>query len=214
MRLVFLGPPGAGKGTQAKKLSLYYNIPQVSTGDILREAISENTEIGNKAKAFMEKGELVPDEVILEIIKDYLMRKECQNGYILDGFPRNLHQARMLNSLLEEINSNLDAVVNFKIKDETIIKRLSGRRVCEDCGTLYHIEFKKPNLDGHCDKCQGRLYQRDDDKEEVIKNRLKVYKEVTSPLIEFYKGENLLKEVEGEGDIEEIFKGILECLNR
>lgn len=208
MRFIFLGPPGAGKGTQAKKLACDYQIPQISTGDILRRAVSDKTEMGLKAKSYMDKGELVPDKVILGIIRDCLVEERCKNGYILDGFPRTIEQAIELSNLLEEINSKLDIVFNFKVQDKLIINRLCGRRVCKDCGALYHIKYLKPAKESICDHCQGELYQRKDDTEEVVKKRLLVYQDLTSPLIEYYKQWDLLKEIEGEGDIEEIYKKI------
>ncbi|MDI6785569.1 MAG: adenylate kinase [bacterium] len=214
MRFIFLGPPGAGKGTQAKKLASDCQIPQISTGDILRAAVSNKTEMGLKAKFFMDKGKLVPDEVILGIIKDCLDEERCKDGYILDGFPRTINQAIELSSLLKEINSKIDAIFNFKVKDEIIINRLCGRRVCKDCGALYHVEYLKTAKENICDHCQGELYQRKDDTEEIVKKRLLVYHDLTSPLIEYYKKLSLLKEIEGEGDVREIYKEIKAFLEK
>lgn len=214
MRFILLGPPGAGKGTQAKKLAYDYQIPQISTGDILRAAVTDKTELGLKAKSYMDKGELVPDEVILGIIRDCLVEERCKNGYILDGFPRTIGQAIKLSNLLEEINSKLDVVFNFKVRNELIINRLCGRRVCRDCGALYHIEYLKPAKKDICDYCEGELYQREDDREEVVKKRLLVYQDLTSPLIEYYKKLGLLKEIKGEGDIGEIYKEIKTFLEK
>ncbi|MFH1448933.1 MAG: adenylate kinase [bacterium] len=212
MRLIFLGPPGAGKGTQAKRVALKYKISQISTGDVLREAIANETKKGIEARSFMEKGQLVPDEIILGIIKDYLISQEGKNGYILDGFPRTINQAIELNHFLEELEVKLTAVINFKVENGVAIKRLGGRRGCKSCGALYHLEYLKPTKENVCNVCQGELYQRNDDTEEVIKNRLLVYERLTSPLIVFYQRLNLLKEIDGEKDIEVIFNEIIAFL--
>jgi adenylate kinase len=206
IRLILMGAPGCGKGTQAKKLEERYDIVQLSTGDMLRAAIREGTEVGNAAKAFMDKGALVPDEVIIGVMKGRLAKDDVVNGYILDGFPRTLGQAEALSTLLDEMRQPLTAAVALTVSEDEVVKRLTGRRTCKECGTGYHIEFNPPKQEGVCDKCGGVLYQRDDDNEKTIRQRLAVYNEQTSPLIAYYSERGLLKEVEGVGSIDEIFE--------
>ncbi len=208
MRLILLGPPGAGKGTQAARLVKHFEIPQISTGDILRKAVKDGTELGTLAKQYMDKGELVPDEVVIGIIRDRLMEPDCQKGYILDGFPRTIAQAEALDGMLEEMGIRIDHVVNISVADEEIIKRLTGRRTCSECGAGYHILFDPPKQEGICDKCGGKLIQRDDDKEETIRARLDVYRHQTEPLIRYYEDKGLVRTIPGEGDMEEIFSAI------
>ncbi len=205
MRLILLGPPGAGKGTQAKMLSEKHAIPQISTGDILRQAVKDGTELGRKAQQFMEKGLLVPDEVILGIVNDRLAEADCQAGYILDGFPRTLVQAKVLQTSLEQRKEKIDTVLNLEVILQQVVERLSGRRVCSVCGRGYHILFKSPKSDNRCDKCGGELYQRKDDREATIRERLKQYNQQTSPLIDYYQKQGKLQAVDGSGDIKEIF---------
>ncbi len=205
MRLILLGPPGAGKGTQAKMLSEKHAIPQISTGDILRQAVKDGTELGRKAQGFMEKGLLVPDEVILGIVNDRLAEADCRAGYILDGFPRTLYQAKALQSSLEEKGEDIDTVLNLEVAPEQVVERLSGRRVCSVCGQGYNILFKPPRSDNHCDKCGGELYQRKDDREATILERLRQYNRQTRPLIDYYQAQGKLQTVEGSGEIKEIF---------
>jgi adenylate kinase len=210
MRLVLLGPPGSGKGTQAKKLAEKYCIQRISTGDILREEVKDGSLFGQKAKLFMESGKLVPDEIIIQIVERRLRRGE---GFILDGFPRTIGQALALKRILDKMGISLDGVINLRVRDHTLIQRLSKRRICKDCGLEYHLEFKPPKNEERCDECGGKLHTRKDDEEETIKNRLKVYKAQTQPLINYYKKENLLLEVDGESSINEVFNEILRSID-
>ncbi len=212
MRMILLGPPGAGKGTQAKDLVNKYSIPQISTGDILRKNLAEKTPLGLEAKGFMDKGELVPDSVVVGIVRERLKEADCAKGYILDGFPRTVPQAESLDKALADMKTPLDKVLSIEVKDEELVKRLSGRRTCRSCQEGYHVMFKKPKADGKCDKCGGELYQRDDDKEEAIKNRLKVYQASTSPLIDYYKAKGLLRAVDGVGDMKDILVRMVKAL--
>lgn len=208
MNLILLGPPGAGKGTQAEKLVKKLQIPQISTGDILRAKKNENSDLGRMVKEIMESGSLVTDEVVIKIVEERLAENDCSNGFILDGFPRTVGQADALDSLLEKMGKPLKAVVSIDVPDEELIDRLTGRRACKKCGAGYHMKFKKPAKDGVCDKCGGELYQRDDDNETTIRNRLAVYKEQTQPLIDYYQRKGMLKPVDGMGNIDEIFNNI------
>lgn len=207
-RLILLGAPGAGKGTQAKRLIENFSIPQISTGDILRAALKNGTELGIKAKSYMDKGELVPDDVVIGIIKERLVEKDCANGFILDGFPRTVVQADALEETLKGLDQPIDKVVNIHVDESELLLRLTGRRICTNCGEVYHIKFNPPRDENRCDKCKSDLYQRDDDKEETILERLKVYSSTTSPLIDYYKKKSLLSTVEGVGSEEEIFDRI------
>lgn len=208
MRLIMLGPPGAGKGTQAAMLMTKYNIPQISTGDILRTAIKDQTSMGIKAKEYMDKGALVPDEVVVGIIEDRIAKNDCKHGFILDGFPRNIAQADTLSQMLEKRNENIDTVISVCIDDHELITRMTGRRTCKECGKGFHIKFKLPKVDGKCDACGNELIQRNDDKEDTVRKRLVVYNKQTQPLINYYTDKNLLKSIEGEGKIEDIFEKI------
>jgi adenylate kinase len=212
MRLIMLGAPGAGKGTQALLLSKALNIPQVSTGDILRMNIKSETDLGKKAKEFMDKGLLVPDELVVEIVKDRLLKEDCKDGFILDGFPRTIPQAKALDEALENMGIKLDRAINVHVPDENIIKRMGGRRVCSQCGASFHIEFKKPVKENICDECNSELKQRDDDKEETVKKRLEIYHEQTKPLIEYYQNRGILSNIDGIGDVEAINNRIKEAL--
>jgi len=203
LKLVLLGPPGAGKGTQAKVLSKEYGIPHISTGDILRESVKAQTPIGLKAKGYMEKGELVPDDIVIEMVAQRVAKEDCKNGFMLDGFPRTAAQARSLDSMLGQLNRPIDLVLYFKTSQETIIQRLSGRRVCKNCGENYHIKNIPPKVAGKCDKCGGELYQRADDKEETILNRIKVYENTVPEIIEYYEGKGILRTVSGDFDVDE-----------
>ncbi len=203
MRLVLLGAPGAGKGTQAVRLSKEYNIPQISTGDIFRYNIKNGTPLGKLAKEYMDKGGLVPDEVTVRIVKDRLQQADCNNGFILDGFPRTIPQAESLDKILHQIDKVIDFALNVDVADELIVKRLSGRRVCPDCGKIYHTISEPPKKDGFCDVDGAALIQRDDDKEETIWNRLQTYHERTEPLIGFYGKQGKLATVEGSKSIEQ-----------
>ncbi len=204
MRLVLLGPPGCGKGTQGEKISKKYNIPRFSTGDILRAAIKNGTPLGKKAATFMNRGELVPDELVVDLMAEPIASHS--QGFILDGFPRTVGQALGLVKILEKNGIELDAVVNITVAEDAVVKRLGGRRQCSKCGALYHIEYSPSKKDGVCDKCSGSLYQRDDDKEETIRNRLRAYKNETAPLVDYYK--TIIKNVDGNGKEEEVFSRI------
>jgi adenylate kinase len=198
MNLILMGAPGAGKGTQSERISEKWNIPAISTGDILRSAIKAGTELGIKAKGFIDKGQLVPDEVVIGIIKDYLSSDSCKNGFILDGFPRSIPQAEAL----EAMGIRIDCALSFEIADEVIVKRMTGRRMCSGCGLSYHIEHKKPLKENICDKCGSSLYIRSDDAAETVKNRLVTFHEQTEPLKSFYDDRGLLKCVNGEADVD------------
>ncbi|MDW5548767.1 adenylate kinase [Methanosarcina sp.] len=207
MNIILFGPPGAGKGTQAKKMVDYYGIPQISTGDILRANVREGTELGLAAKKYMDKGELVPDEVLIGIIKNRLKEQDCEKGFILDGYPRTLPQADALAVILDEINKPIDAVLNLEVPDEELVERISGRLMC-NCGASYHRTFNPPKKDEICDICGGKVFQRADDKEEAVKTRLHVYKKQTEPLIDYYAKQGLLMNLDGTKDINEVFEDI------
>jgi adenylate kinase len=212
MNIILLGPPGAGKGTQAKKIQEHYKFPHISTGDILRENINNNTGLGLKAKSYMSRGELVPDELLITIIKDRLAKKDCENGFMLDGYPRTIPQADALQMILTESGEMIDAVLNICVDDDELINRLSGRRMCK-CGASYHIIFNPPAQEDVCNACKGKLYQREDDKPETIRNRLNVYKKQTQPLINYYVNKKILKAIDGSKDILQIFEEIKEVLD-
>lgn len=211
MRIVLFGPPGSGKGTQASLLKEEYGAAHISTGDTLREAVANKTEVGLQAKAYMEKGELVPDAVVIAIAKEKLA-SVGEKGFLLDGFPRTIAQAEALDAALSEINKPLDAVVNLQVDDEELVKRLSGRRVCPGCGEPYHVETKVPKADGKCDKCSGDLVHRADDQPEAIRNRLKVYNDQTAPVLGYYSAKGILKNIDAVGDISEIQARIAKAL--
>lgn len=208
MRLILLGPPGAGKGTQAIRISDEYNIPHISTGDIFRENIKNNTELGKKAKAYMDKGQLVPDELVVEIVKDRLSKEDCKAGFLLDGFPRTVGQANSLSEELKKLDMLLDSVINIVVNSDDLIERAVGRRVCKDCGASYHIKFNPSKEEGTCDRCSGSTYQREDDTEETVKNRISVYTEQTKPLTEYYSNQKILLNIDGNQSIEAVFKDI------
>lgn len=208
MNLIFLGPPGAGKGTQAKMVSEKYGIPQISTGDMLREAVAKGTELGRKAKEYMDRGELVPDEVVIGIVRERLQQPDCDRGFILDGFPRTLAQAEALDEMLKEMGKKIDAVINIVVPEEDVVKRITFRRTCKNCGAVYHLIYNPPQEDNKCDKCGGELYQRDDDREETVRERYRVYRENTEPLIEYYRRKGVLYDVDGTKDIEGVWEQI------
>lgn len=212
MRLVLLGAPGAGKGTQAKKLIEKFGIPQISTGDLLRAAVAAGTALGKEAKSYMDKGELVPDRVVLGMVEERLKAEDCTKGYILDGFPRNTAQAEALDKMLAALNMSLGAALSVDVPFEDLMKRLTGRRTCRACGQMYNVYFTPPKKDGVCDKCGGELFQRDDDREETIKKRLEVYSSQTAPLIDYYRTKGILKSVNGTGSIDEIFSSVCNAL--
>jgi adenylate kinase len=209
MRAVLLGPPGAGKGTQAVKLVEKYGVPQISTGDIFRKNIKEGTELGKKAQEYMNAGELVPDELVVDLVKDRLMQEDCANGYLLDGFPRTIYQAEELDKFLAEQGQKLDAVINFEVGHDELITRLTGRRICKKCGASYHIVNIPPKKEGVCDKCGGELEQRKDDTVETAENRISVYRESTAPLIGYYEKTGALKNFNAERDHEIVFNEIV-----
>lgn len=212
MKIIMLGVPGAGKGTQAKKIAETYNIPHISTGDIFRANIKNKTELGTKAKAFMDQGLLVPDELVVDLVVDRVGQKDCENGYVLDGFPRTIPQAEALDAALKEKGEKIDVAVNIEVPDENIISRMSGRRACVKCGATYHLVYNPTQKEGICDACGEQLILRDDDKPETVKKRLDVYHEQTQPLIAYYTQAGALKEVDGTVDMEEVFKAITTIL--
>lgn len=212
MRLILLGPPGGGKGTQARLLAERYGIPQISTGDILRDAVKNATELGRKAREFMDKGMLVPDEVVIGIIEDRIQYPDCENGFILDGFPRTVKQAESLDAELSGLRLKIDVVLDLLVDFDELNKRLSGRRACGNCGKGYHLEASPPRNEGICDSCGGNLIQRDDDKSETIKKRLEVFQENTEPLRGYYKKRGILRQQKGQGDIQNIFQDVCRAI--
>ena len=208
MRLILLGPPGAGKGTQAKMLNEKFRRPQISTGNILRKSIQNGTELGNRAKVFMNSGRLVQDDVVIGLIRERIVEEDCRTGFILDGFPRTIIQAEKLTETLEAMDLSIDVVVDFEVDSEELVSRLTGRSTCSDCGAMFHRTSCPPLRDGICDSCEGELYQREDDKEETIKKRLDVYEHETAPLKEYYKKQGNLKTVQGCGTVEETFSRV------
>ncbi|MCT4565502.1 MAG: adenylate kinase [Maledivibacter sp.] len=212
MRLILLGPPGAGKGTQAAKIISKYNVPHISTGDIFRKNIKEGTELGKKAKEYMDKGLLVPDELVVAIVEDRLKEADCKNGFLLDGFPRTVNQAKALDEVLTNMNISLDRVINIKVDKEKLVERAIGRRICRDCGLAYHIKFNKSQDEGKCDSCGGELYQRNDDKEETVSKRIQVYLNETAPLIDYYSGKGIIEDIDGQQHIDKVFEEIVSAL--
>jgi len=212
MRIILLGPPGAGKGTQAKLLIERLQIPQISTGDMLRAAVKDGTPLGRQAKAYMDCGTLVPDEVIIGLVRERLQAPDCARGYVLDGFPRTVAQAEALEKTLGELRLNLDHVLCLDVPSEDLVARIAGRRTCRQCGAMSHVRFSPTRQDGLCDACGGETYQRDDDREETVRRRLTVYAEQTAPLVRFYEGRGLLRRVAGTGEIGEIFARMVRSL--
>ena len=212
LRAVLLGPPGAGKGTQAVRLVEKYEIPHISTGDIFRKNIKEGTELGKKAQEYMNAGALVPDELVVDLVKDRLQQDDCKNGFLLDGFPRTIFQAEKLDEFLSESNLKMDIVINLKVEKEALIKRLTGRRVCKDCGASYHIVNIPPKKEGVCDICGGELIQRKDDNIETVENRINVYEEQTAQLIGYYKEAGSLVDFDGEASLDEVFDAIVQAI--
>ena len=212
MKIIMLGAPGAGKGTQAKMIAEKYHLPHVSTGDIFRANLKQGTELGKKAKEYMDKGALVPDELTVEILLDRVAQDDCKNGYVLDGFPRTIPQAEALDNALTARGEKIDFAVNVEVPDENIINRMSGRRACLTCGATYHTEFIKPKVEGICDNCGSTLVLRDDDKPETVKKRLDVYHDQTQPLIDYYSGKNVLAEVDGTKIMDDVFADIVKVL--
>ncbi len=214
MKIIMLGAPGAGKGTQAKRIAEEYGIPHISTGDIFRANIKNGTELGKEAKKYMDEGQLVPDELTVKILLDRVKEDDCSKGYVLDGFPRTIPQAEVLDKELSKLSETVDFAIDVDVPDEDIIHRMSGRRSCPKCGAVYHTEYLKPAKDGICDKCGAELTLRDDDKPETVKKRLGVYHEQTQPLIDFYSKKGILRTVDGRLDPDEVFIGITEILKR
>jgi adenylate kinase len=212
MNLVLMGLPGAGKGTQAEKIVEKYHIPHISTGDMFRAAIKDGTELGLKAKSFMDKGELVPDEVTIGIVRERLSKPDCQKGFLLDGFPRTVAQAEALENMLSELERPIDYVINVDVDKDILLERLTGRRICTECGATYHLVFNPPSKEGVCDRCGGELYQRADDNEETVQNRLEVNLKQTQPLLSFYEDKGYLRNINGQQDIDKVFADIEELL--
>lgn len=214
MKIIMLGAPGAGKGTQAKKIAAKYGIPHISTGDIFRANIKNGTDLGNKAKTFMDQGLLVPDELVVDLVVDRVKQDDCTKGYVLDGFPRTIPQAEALDAALAKINEKMDYAVNVEVPDTNIVNRMSGRRACLTCGATYHIVHIPTKVDGVCDVCGGNLVLRDDDKPETVLKRLNVYHEQTQPLIEYYTNHGILVEVDGTQDMEDVFAAIVKVIEK
>ncbi len=214
MNLLIMGPPGAGKGTQAEVLVKELDIVHISTGDMFRNAIKEGTEMGKKAKEYMDKGELVPDEVVIGMVKDRLSQDDCSKGFLLDGFPRTVEQAEALDITLDELGIKLDGVINIVVPMDKLMARLTGRRVCKNCGASYHVSFNPPAVEGKCDACGGELYQRSDDNEESVRTRLKAYEEKTQPLIDYYSSKGCLLNINGDQEIASVLADILNKLNK
>ena len=212
MKIIMLGAPGAGKGTQAKKIAEKYHIPNISTGDIFRANIKNGTELGKKAKTYMDQGLLVPDELTVDLVIDRVGQDDCKDGYILDGFPRTIPQAECLDAALEKRGEKVDFAIDVEVPDENIVNRMSGRRACVGCGATYHIKYNPTKVDGVCDACGEKLVLRDDDKPETVQKRLGVYHDQTQPLIDYYTKSGVLKEVDGTVDMEDVFQAIVEIL--
>ncbi len=212
MRLILLGPPGAGKGTQAVTIAENYQIPHISTGDIFRQALKDETPLGMKAKEYMDKGQLVPDDIVIGIVQERLQQKDCEKGFLLDGFPRTTEQAKALDDILISKGFPIDYCINIEVPFDELIARLTGRRVCKKCGATYHVLFNRSSQDEICDNCGGELYQRADDKEETAKERLSVYEKQTAPLIEYYEGQGTLVSINGLQSIDKVFNDIQDAL--
>lgn len=212
MKIIMLGAPGAGKGTQAKQIADKYSIPHISTGDIFRANIKNGTELGKKAKQYMDQGALVPDELTCDLVMDRIQQDDCKNGFVLDGFPRTIPQAEALDAALEKINEKMDYAIDVDVPDENIVNRMSGRRACLNCGATYHLISIPPKVDGICDRCGSEIVLREDDKPETVQKRLKVYHEQTQPLIDYYKNQGILKSVDGTQPMDEVFKAIVTIL--
>jgi adenylate kinase len=208
MNIILIGPPGAGKGTQAKRMIDRLGVPQISTGDMFRAAVKDGTPMGKKAKEYMDKGALVPDEVVIGVVNERFGKPDCKKGFILDGFPRTLEQAKALDGLLKKLGTRLDHVVVIEVPDDYLVDRLTGRRTCRGCNYMHHIKYDPPKKPGVCDKCGGELYQRDDDKEETIRQRLKTYHDQTSPLIKYYSTQGVVRKIDGTGSMEQVQNAI------
>ena len=212
MKIIMLGAPGAGKGTQAKKIAAKYELPHISTGDIFRANIKNGTELGKKAKTYMDQGLLVPDELVVDLVVDRVQQEDCKNGYVLDGFPRTIPQAESLDAALEKLGEKIDYAVNVEVPDENIINRMGGRRACVGCGATYHVVYNPTKVEGVCDACGEKLILRDDDKPETVQKRLAVYHDQTQPLIDYYKKSGVLRDVDGTVDMDDVFAAIVDIL--
>jgi adenylate kinase len=212
-RLILMGAPGAGKGTQGQEIAKHKGVPQIATGDILRAAVKAGSELGSQAKSYMDAGELVPDAIMVDLIRNRLQEPDAAQGYILDGFPRTLAQAEALDDMLSEIGQPLDHVLHIHVDNETLVERLTGRLICADCGASYHVKFQPPAREGVCDKCGGQLYQREDDSEATVRSRLQVYEEQTAPLVGYYRDQGIYREIEGERDPGEVLQDILRIID-
>ncbi|MEL0537803.1 adenylate kinase [Staphylococcus debuckii] len=213
MNIILMGLPGAGKGTQASEIVKKFPIPHISTGDMFRKAIKDETELGKEAKSYMDRGELVPDEVTVGIVKERLSEDDAKKGFLLDGFPRTLEQAEALSKIMKELDRQIDAVINIEVPEEELMNRLTGRRICEVCGTTYHLVFNPPKVDGVCDLDGGKLYQREDDNPETVAKRLEVNVKQSKPIIEYYDKEGVLKNIDGSGDIEKVTESVIGILD-
>ena len=212
MRLLIMGPPGAGKGTQASLIKENFNLAHISTGEMFREAMNEKTPLGIEAKSYMDKGELVPDSITVGLVKERISKEDCNNGFLLDGFPRTISQAKFLDEILKELDIAIDAVINIVVDKSAMVNRIVGRRICPKCGAGYHIDTIKPKKDGICDVCGTALIQRKDDNEETVLNRLSIYEEKTKPLLDYYQEQDLVIDIDGMGDIQDIFKNVANVL--
>ena len=214
MNIILMGLPGAGKGTQASEIVKKFPIPHISTGDMFRKAIKDETDLGKEAKSYMDRGELVPDEVTVGIVKERISEDDAKKGFLLDGFPRTIDQAEALNSIMSELDRNIDAVINIEVPEEELMNRLTGRRICEKCGTTYHLVFNPPKVDGVCDIDGGKLYQRKDDNPETVSNRLSVNVKQSKPILEYYDEKGVLKNIDGAKDIDEVTKDVIDILDQ
>ena len=214
MNIILMGLPGAGKGTQASEIVKKFPIPHISTGDMFRKAIKDETDLGKEAKSYMDRGELVPDEVTVGIVKERISEDDAKKGFLLDGFPRTIEQAEALNNIMSELDRNIDAVINIEVPEEELMNRLTGRRICEKCGTTYHLVFNPPKVDGICDIDGGKLYQREDDNPETVSNRLSVNVKQSKPILEYYDEKGVLKNIDGAKDIDEVTKDVIDILDQ
>ncbi len=214
MNILIMGPPGAGKGTQASRITSFFEIPHISTGDMFRAEIKQASELGKRIKSYLDTGQLVPDEVTVEVIKKRLQQADTQKGFLLDGFPRTIPQAEALDGILKEMGRSLDLVINIKVDPQVLLDRMTGRRVCQKCGATYHVVNQPPRVEGVCDLCEGELYQRSDDTVETVSNRLDVYQKQTAPLLEYYQQRGIVAEVNGEQSIDDVFKEIEQLIRR
>ena len=213
MNIILMGLPGAGKGTQASEIVKKFPIPHISTGDMFRKAIKDETDLGKEAKSYMDRGELVPDEVTVGIVKERISEDDAKKGFLLDGFPRTIDQAEALNDIMSELGRNIDAVINIEVPEEELMNRLTGRRICEKCGTTYHLVFNPPKVDGVCDIDGGKLYQRKDDNPETVSNRLSVNVKQSKPILEYYNNKGVLKNIDGSKDIDEVTNDVIDILD-